>query len=218
MADLPFWRNSPPAEGPPNPQTSGGDSSFGPSNDVLTADGSAAAWETFLVNGQRLPGLIKLVKAPPLGLHEVFSKGQDRDSQVRKILGLKSPEFSVSCTLLNDKHWTDWQRMRPLLLPVEKADGRGEVRSISYPLVNVQSITYAYVTLIDPIQVPDAGGPAVFLIHWRAWWPSDANKRSGKASKTLKDPAQTATIDIAGSVPRGPQLADFTRPGPARLR
>lgn len=218
MADLPFWRNAPPPEGPPNPLQSGGDGAFGPSSDVLTADQSAGAWEAFLVNGKRLPGLIKLVKAPQLGLHEVFSKGQNKDSQVRKILGLKSPEFSVSCTLIELNHWTDWQAMRPLLLPVEKADGRGEVRQVSYPLVNVQGITYAYVTLIDPVQVPDAGGPAVFVIHWRAWWPSDNNIRSGKASKTLKDPPQTATIDIASSVPRPELLKDLTRPTPARLR
>ena len=218
MADLPFWRNPPPAEGPPNPLVSGSDGAFGPSNDVITADQSAGTWEAFLVNGQRLPGRIKLVKAPPLGLHEVFSKGQSKDTQVRKILGLKSPEFAVSCTLLELEHWTAWQAMRPLLLPVEKADGRGEVRQVSYPMVNVQGITYAYVSLIDPTSVPDAGGPAVFTIHWRAWWPSDANSRSGKASKTLKDAAQTATIDIASSVPRPELLKDLTRPTSARLR
>lgn len=212
MADIPFWRDDLPAEGPP--------SIIGRERqgEVIQADQSAATWEAFLVNGERLPGLIKLVKAPPLGLHEVFSKGQNKDSQVRKILGLKSPEFAVSCTLLTVKHWSDWQRMRPVLLPVEKANGRGEVRSISYPMVNVQSIAYAYVFQIDPTQVPDAGGPAVFTIHWRAWWPSDANKRSGKASKTLKDPPQTATIDIASSVPRAELLKDLTRPTPARLR
>jgi len=212
MADIPFWRDDLPAEGPP--------SIIGRERqgEVIQADQSAATWETFLVNGERLPGLIKLVKAPPLGLHEVFSKGQNKDSQVRKILGLKSPEFAVSCTLLSVKHWEAWQRMRPLLLPVEKANGRGEVRSISYPMVNVQSIAYAYVTMIDPVQVPDAGGPAVFVIHWRAWWPSDNNSRSGKASKTLKDPPQTATIDIASSVPRAELLKDLTRPTPARLR
>lgn len=218
MADLPFWRNAPPPEGPPNPLQSGGDGTFGPSSDVLTADQSAGAWEAFLVNGQRLPGLIKLVKAPTLALHEVYSKGQAKDSQVRKILGLKAPDFAVSCTLLTDKHWADWQRMRPILLPVENADGRGEVRRVTYPLVNAQSITLAFVYQVDPIQVPDAGGPAVFVIHWRAWWPGDTNKRAGKASKTVKDTKQTATIEIANSVPRPELLKDKTRPTPARLR
>lgn len=186
--------------------------------DLIVADQSAGTWEAFLVNGQRLPGRIKLVKAPVLELHEVHSKGQQKDTQVRKILGLKSPEFAVSCTLLEPQHWTDWQAIQPMLLPVEKADGRGEVRQISYPLVNVQRITYAYVFKVDPTAIPDAGGPAVFTIHWRAWWPSDANSRSGKASKTLKDAAQTATIDIASSVPRPELLKDLTRPTSARLR
>lgn len=218
MADLPFWRNPPPAEGPPNPLVSGSDGAFGPSNDVITADQSAGTWEAFLVNGQRLPGRIKLVKAPTLELHEVHSKGQQKDTQVRKILGLKSPEFAVSCTLLEPEHWTAWQAMQPMLLPVEKADGRGEVRQISYPLVNVQRITFAYVFKVDPTAIPDGGGPAVFTIHWRAWWPSDTNKRSGKASKTLNDAKDTATIDIASSVPRSELLKDQTRPTPARLR
>jgi hypothetical protein len=219
MANIPFWRPTPAAAGPPNPQTSG-DGLIGPPNDTLAGSDGTQAWERFLVNSKPLPGLVKVIKAPPLQLHEVFSKAQNKDAQVRKILGLKSPEFAVRCWLLTSDHWDAWQDMLPLLLPVEKADGRGEVRAISSPIVNIQRITYAYVFNLDPVQVPEAGGPACWDIHWRAWWPATAANRAGKAGKTLKDPAQTATptIDVAQSVPGVPQLSSFQRPTPARLR
>lgn len=205
MGAIPFWRGVAQVVSPlPD----------GQSGPPLVAEGSEA-WDACLINGQRLPGLVKLTKAPPIALQEVVSKGKNKDSQVRTVRGLKSAPFTFTCTLTTAKHWEDWQAMLPLLLPVTRPDKRAEIRQITHPMIQSQGYTQGFVSSIDPIQVPDGGGPAVFAVNFQSWYPNaDMGRAHTKTDKTQRDPVKT--IDIAQSAPSVPTLS--SAPTPGRLR
>lgn len=207
----PFWR--PRLKEPEGPPSFPRDGAEGPPVVVSSADG-AASWDRPLVDGRALPGLVKMVKDPILELAENFSKPKDRDIYVRKVLALKSPEFAFECTLLTEEHLRDYEDQKPKLLPVYKADGRGEVRSISHPAVNLQEIHYAYVNKIE-LDGPREGGPLVVTVFFRAFFPGTTKG----SDKTIRQPRRTDgsspvdSVDLAQQTPTVPRLVDVPRPG-----
>ncbi len=214
MGAIPFWRPSAPAQ---TQQLQGPSAEQFPL--VVTAQSSGTSpWEYVLVNGRELPGVVEIIVAPALSLNIVFSKAEDKDIQIKKILGLKAPEFVTRCTLMTEQDWKDWQGLRPLLIPVLRADGRGEVRLLSHPLLQVMDITHAFTKDIKVAQIPKEGCPAAFDIYWQHWWPNTGTGAHGKVNRKLKDPTQTQTptIAVAGSVPVVPLLSGFQRPTPSR--
>jgi len=225
---IPFWRQTPSdttdaqaaAAGAIAAAVVGGAATPGSVVVLSSVSSGAAAWEAFLVNGRRLPGVVRLIKAPPRELKEIASEGKNKDTQVRTVRGLKASPFTVRCLLLTPQDWEDWQDLQPLLLPVTNPDGRAEVRIVTHPMVQVADITHAFVSSIDPVQVPDAGGPAAYDIHWRPWWPNTQVGAHSGVDRKPKDPVQTQTptIGIASDVPHVPLLSELQRPRPGRTQ
>lgn len=178
------------------------------------------AWENFLVNGRPLPGIVRLIKAPVRELKEIASEGKNKDTQIRTVRGLKATPFTVRVLLLTQRDWEDWQEWQPLLFPVTKPDGRAEVMIVVHPMVQCADITHAFVSSIDPVQVPDAGGPAAYDIHWRPWWPNTQVGAHANVDRKPKDPVQTQTpiIGVARDVPHVPEERNLQRPRPSRTQ
>jgi len=225
---IPFWRQTPSdstdaqaaAAGAAAAAAVGGVAAPGSVTVLSSFSSGAAAWENFLVNGRRLPGVVRLIKAPPRELKEIASEGKDKDTQMRTVRGLKASIFTVRCLLLTPQDWDDWGDIQPLLLPVTNPDGRAEVRIVAHPMVQRADITHAFVSSIDPVQVPDAGGPAAYDIHWRPWWPNTQVGAHSKVDRKPKDPVQTQTptIGTAKEVPHIGELKDLQRPRPNRTQ
>jgi len=170
-----------------------------------------------LWDGKPLPGLVRLVKEPDLKLKENFSKAASRDTQVRKILGLESPDFAFECTLLEPDHLSDLDGQMDRLLPVERADGRGEVKGIVHPLINQMRIHFAYVFHLHP-EGPQKGSPEKMTIYFRPFWPHATEKKKGNTNKTLSYKKPVNSIPIAGQTPAPVRLLDNipNRPAPGR--
>lgn len=225
---IPFWRPFPSdqadsqaaAVGAAVGAAIGGAAAPGSIVVVSSSSSGAAAWEAFLVNGRRLPGVVRLIKAPVRELKEIASEGKNKDTQVRTVRGLKATPFIVRCELLTEQDWTDWQELQPLLLPVTNPDGRAEVRIVAHPMVQCADITHAFVSSIDPVKVPEGGGPAEYDIHWRPWWPNTQVGAHANVDRKPKDPVQTQTpiIGIAKDVPHIGELKDLQRPRPSRTQ
>jgi hypothetical protein len=178
----------------------------------------AAAWDRPLVNGQPLPGLVRMTKEPDLELAENFSKPKDKDAYVRKVLALKAPEFAFECTLLTPEHLLAYEQMQPLLLPVYRVDGRAEVLSISHPLVNIQEIHWAIVIRLKP-EAPKEGSPLKMTVHFRAFFPNPPKGAAKTVRQNRKsDGLPVPTVDRATKAPTVPSLAALNKPSPSRTK
>ena len=129
-------------------------------------------------------------------------QGANKDSQVRKILGLKSPEFSVSVHAHQAESLDGLAGDAPAAASGrEKADGRGEVRQVSYPLGERPG---HHLRLRDADR-PGAGSRCrrpCSLRHSLARVVAQRQQQPQRQGiEDTQDPPQTATIDIASSVP-----------------
>lgn len=185
---------------------------------LIRADQGIGAWMKPLVDGRALPGLVKMVKAPKAKLRENFSKAKNKDAQVRKILGLESAEWAFECTLNEPEHLKDYEDMQPLLLPVEDANGRGEVRAFTYPSINMLGFHWAYVFCLE-VENPSDGKPMKVTVHFRHFIPGAADKRKSNVDKVVKGQDKPVpTVDIAQTTPTVPRERDLARPSPSRTK
>lgn len=82
--------------------------------------------------GQRIPGEIDISDIKRT-LAKAHKRGSGDDGAEVKFKGLKPCDFSVITKLHTDAQWTEWKRIRPLLIDYNNPKSRNEV-SIEYDL------------------------------------------------------------------------------------
>lgn len=168
---------------------------FAPTIDVGDVDQSGAG-DAIKFGGQKIPGEID-VSDIKRALAKVHKRGSGDDGAEPHFKGLKHCDFAVTTKLHTDAQWTEWKRIRPMLIDYKTPKNRNQV-SVEYELLAEAGISQCVVHEVSTKQ-GKGGGPRVVTISC-----SSVNVKTG-GSHTPK-PTRYVIRTAGGLVPYAPGI------------
>lgn len=165
--------------------------------DPLTQAQLANPWQTVLIDGQRVPGVVTMEKIRRK-LKAQANKKAGGDGGSATIRGLENPEFSMRVEVYTPSQFSALLRLIPQLDVIGKGS-RAERKTITHPMAQMLGVRSVSFLSIE-VEPPMAGGPMVVTLGMLGYGQSGA----GSSTATTKaGPPPTPSVALPdGGVPR----------------
>lgn len=177
----------------------------------LTHAGSPPSWNALVLNGERMPGLFRLVSITHR-LVKFHGRSSGKSPGAPTIRGREPSVIVGTLTLLDNRDWDLYVEAAPRLLPIvvrgTEKPTKGAIQ-LSHPLAAAHGIRFVVVEAVEP-QGPVGGGPCVIKLTFEETQdPKDVKVMQARPKATGLESAPI--IDIPGQPPRGPSERDLAR-------
>lgn len=173
--------------------------------------GNPAAWDSLIVNSERLPGLA-VVSVPKHTLVKQHGRASGKTPGAPTVRGREPGTANVALHLRNNAEWAEYVEIAPRLLPWVKkkaSDNPGAVQ-VYHPLLAVHGLRWVLIHDFGGGDGPRGGGPCIIRFSLEETQdPATIKVTQAKPKATGLESAPI--IDIAGEAPRPPNLRDLTR-------